>query len=132
MLDDFKQFLLRGNLIDLAVAFVIGLAFAAVINAFVTSLINPLIALIFGQPDLSSIDFTISDSRFGVGDFLNALIAFVSTAAALFFFVVKPYEAVQARRARGQEPEQPEVSDDERRHLELLAVLRETRGGGIA
>lgn len=130
MLADFKNFLLRGNLIDLAVAFVIGLAFAAVITSFVTSLVNPLIALVLGQPDLGSIDFTINDSRFAVGEFLNAVITFVATAAALFFGVVKPYEALQARRARGQEPpEPPEVSDDERRHQELLAVLRETRGG---
>jgi large conductance mechanosensitive channel len=72
------------------VAFVIGLAFAAVISAFVTFLVTPLIALIVGRPDLSGIDFTIRDARFGVGDFLNALITFVATAAAVFFFIVKP------------------------------------------
>jgi large conductance mechanosensitive channel len=127
MLDEFKAFLLRGNLIDLAVAFVIGLAFAAVIGAFVTFLVNPLIALIVGQPDLSGIDFTIRDARFGVGDFLNALITFVATAAAVFFFIVKPYQVVQARRVRGEEPEEPTVSDEERRHLELLAALRDLR-----
>jgi len=127
MLNEFKAFLLRGNLIDLAVAFVIGLAFAAVISAFVTFLVNPLIALIVGQPDLSGLDFTIRDARFGVGDFLNALITFVATAAAVFFFIVKPYQAVQARRVRGEQPEQPTVSDEERRHLELLAALRDLR-----
>ena len=127
MLDEFKAFLLRGNLIDLAVAFVIGLAFAAVISAFVTFLVNPLIALIVGQPDLSGIDFTIRDARFGVGDFLNALITFVATAAAVFFFIVKPYQVVQARRVRGEEPEEPTVSDEDRRHLELLAALRDLR-----
>ena len=127
MLDEFKAFLLRGNLIDLAVAFVIGLAFAAVISAFVTFLVNPLIALIVGHPDLSGIDFTIRDARFGVGDFLNALITFVATAAAVFFFIVKPHHVVQARRVRGEEPEEPTVSDEERRHLELLAALRDLR-----
>ena len=98
ILEDFKAFLMRGNLIELAVAFVLGLAFAALVTAFVTDLITPIVAAIFGKPDFSSLDFTINGSRFAYGDFLNALITFISIAAAIFFFVVKPMEAITARR----------------------------------
>jgi large conductance mechanosensitive channel len=90
MLRDFKDFLFRGNLIDLAVAVVIGLAFAAVVTALVEDLITPLIAAIFGRPDFSELTFTINDSVFRYGDFLNALIAFVLVAAAIYFLVVVP------------------------------------------
>jgi large conductance mechanosensitive channel len=99
ILDEFKAFIFRGNLIELAVAFVLGLAFAALVTAFVADLITPIIAAIFGQPDFSSLDFTINGSRFAYGDFLNALISFVSIAAAIFFFVVKPAEMIMSRRA---------------------------------
>ena len=99
ILEEFKAFLMRGNLIELAVAFVLGLAFAALVTAFVADLITPIVAAIFGKPDFSSLDFTINGSRFAYGDFLNALITFVSIAAAIFFFVVKPMEAITARRA---------------------------------
>jgi large conductance mechanosensitive channel len=90
MLRDFKDFLFRGNLIELAVAVVIGLAFAAVVTALVEGLITPLIAAIFGQPDFSDLTFTINDSVFRYGDFLNALITFVLVAAAIYFLVVVP------------------------------------------
>jgi large conductance mechanosensitive channel len=90
MLRDFKDFLFRGNLIELAVAVVIGLAFAAVVTALVEGLITPLIAAIFGQPDFSGLTFTINDSVFRYGDFLNALITFVLVAAAIYFLVVVP------------------------------------------
>jgi large conductance mechanosensitive channel len=90
MLRDFKDFLFRGNLIELAVAVVIGLAFAAVVTALVEGLITPLIAAIFGQPDFSNLTFTINDSVFRYGDFLNALITFVLVAAAIYFLVVVP------------------------------------------
>jgi large conductance mechanosensitive channel len=90
MLRDFKEFLFRGNLIELAVAFVIGLAFAAVITALVEDLITPLIAAIFGQPDFSDLTFTINDSVFRYGDFLNAVITFLLVAAAIYFVVVVP------------------------------------------
>lgn len=88
MLRDFKDFLFKGNLIELAVALVIGLAFAAVVTALVEDLITPLIAAIFGQPDFSDLTFTINDSVFRYGDFLNALITFVLVAAAIYFLVV--------------------------------------------
>jgi large conductance mechanosensitive channel len=94
MLRDFKDFLLRGNLIELAVAFVIGLAFAAVVTALVEDLITPLIAAIFGKPDFSDLTFTINDSVFRYGDFLNALITFVLIAAAIYFLVVVPIKSM--------------------------------------
>jgi large conductance mechanosensitive channel len=97
---DFKEFLLRGNLVDMAVGIVIGLAFAAVVTAFVGDIITPIIAAIFGKPDFSSLTFTINGSLFRYGDFLNFLIAFVVIAAVIFFVVVKPYNAFKARSAR--------------------------------
>ena len=99
MLREFKQFLFRGNLIDLAVAIVIGTAFGLLVTAFVADLITPIIAAIFGQPDFSGMTFTINGSVFKYGDFLNALIASTSIAAAIFFFVVKPMNAITARTA---------------------------------
>ncbi|MFN8516729.1 MAG: large conductance mechanosensitive channel protein MscL [Thermomicrobiales bacterium] len=90
MLKEFKAFLLRGNVIDLAVAVVIGAAFGAVVKAFVENLITPLIAAIGGQPDFSAIAFTINGSKFGIGAFVNAVISFLVIAAVVFFFVVMP------------------------------------------
>ena len=97
MLKDFKAFLLRGNAVDLAVAVVIGAAFGAVVTALVKDLITPLLA-IPGKTDFSSLDFSIRRSTFAYGDFLNALISFLSIAAAVFFFVVRPINALMARR----------------------------------
>jgi large conductance mechanosensitive channel len=105
MLAEFKAFLMRGNVVDLAVAVVIGAAFGLVIQAFVADIITPIIAAIFGKPDFSNLTFTINGSVFRYGDFLNAVIAFVAVAAAIFFFVVKPMNVLAARRAAGQEPE---------------------------
>jgi large conductance mechanosensitive channel len=98
MIKDFRDFLLRGNLVDTAVGIVIGLAFAAVITALVADLITPLIAAIGGQPDFAGLTFTINKSHFLYGAFLNALIAFVVIALVLFFLVVKPVNALMARR----------------------------------
>jgi large conductance mechanosensitive channel len=106
ILNDFKAFLLRGNVVDLAVAIVIGVAFGAVVTAFVEDLITPLIAAIFGKPDFSALDFTINDSTFRYGDFINKVIAFVTIAAAVFFFVVVPMNALMAR-ARKEPPPDP-------------------------
>ena len=97
MVKEFREFILRGNLVDLAVAVVIGTAFGAVIAAFVKDLITPLIAAIGGQPDFSALTFTINDSRFLYGDFINALLAFLIIAAVVFFFVIKPVNALMAR-----------------------------------
>jgi large conductance mechanosensitive channel len=106
ILNDFKAFLLRGNVVDLAVAIVIGVAFGAVVTAFVEDLITPLIAAIFGEPDFSALDFTINDSTFRYGDFINKVVAFVTIAAAVFFFVVVPVNALMAR-ARKEPPPDP-------------------------
>jgi large conductance mechanosensitive channel len=98
LLKEFRTFLLRGNLVDTAVGIVIGLAFAALVAAFVADLVTPIIAAIFGKHDFSALSFTINDSRFLYGDFINAVITFISVAAAVFFFVVKPVNALMARR----------------------------------
>jgi large conductance mechanosensitive channel len=104
-LEDFKKFLVQGNLVMLAVAFVIGAAFAAVVKALVADIVTPIIALIFGQPNFENLTFTINSSHFLYGDFLNAAFAFIATAAAVYFFVVRPYETLQARRSRGADPD---------------------------
>lgn len=95
---DFKEFLLRGNLVDMAVGIVIGIAFAALIAAFVADLVTPLIAAIGGNPDFSNLKFRINGSQFLYGSFINALIAFLVIAAVLFFFVIKPVNALMRRR----------------------------------
>jgi large conductance mechanosensitive channel len=117
---EFRDFLLRGNLVELAVAFVMGLAFAALVTSFVDDLIMPIVAMIIGKPDFSDLTFTINDAVFRYGAFITAAITFVSTAAAVFFFVVKPMNALMARMTKAEEAA---VSDDERRHQELLAAL---------
>jgi large conductance mechanosensitive channel len=98
MAKDFKAFLLRGNVVDLAVGIVIGAAFGALVTALVADLITPIIAAIIGKPDFSNLTFTINGSTFHYGDFINVLIAFISIAAAVFFFVVRPVNALMARR----------------------------------
>ncbi len=97
----FKEFLLRGNLVDLAVAVVIGTAFAAVISALVSDLITPLIAAIGGQPNFSQLTFTINHSTFAYGHFINSLLTFVIVAAVVFFLVIKPVTALMRRLGRG-------------------------------
>ena len=96
---DFRAFLLRGNLVDMAVGVVIGLAFAAVISALVADLVTPLIAAIGGKPDFAGLKFRINGSQFLYGAFINALLAFVIVAAVLFFLVIKPVNRLMARRA---------------------------------
>jgi large conductance mechanosensitive channel len=97
ILREFRTFLVRGSLVDLAVGIVIGVAFGALVNALVTDFITPVIAAIFGKHDFSSLSFTIHKSRFLYGDFINALLTFLSVAAAVFFFVVKPVNHLMAR-----------------------------------
>jgi len=121
MIKEFRDFLMRGSLVELAVAFVMGLAFAALISSFVDDLIMPIVAMIIGKPDFSNLTFTINDAVFRYGAFLTALLTFVVTAAAIFFFVVKPMNALMARLSK---PEEEALSDEERRHQELLAALR--------
>jgi len=97
MLKDFRQFVLRGNLVDLAVAVVVGTAFTALINSLVKSLVTPLIAAVFGEHDFSNLLFTINGSRFLYGDFINALITFLTVSAVMLFLVIKPMNSLLER-----------------------------------
>jgi large conductance mechanosensitive channel len=120
---EFRDFLMQGNLITLAIAFVLGTAFAALLGEFVKDIITPIIGLIFGKTDFSALTFSLNSSHFLYGSFINALLTFVTIAAAVFFFIVKPYELIVARRKAGIE-EEPPISDEERRHQELLEAVR--------
>src|SRR6476659_3790409 len=123
MIKEFRDFILRGNLVELAVAFVMGLAFAALVMSFVSDLIMPIVAMVIGKPDFSGLTFTINDAVFRYGAFLTAAITFVATAAAIFFFVVKPMGALMARMRKSEDVV---VADEERRHQELLAAISES------
>jgi large conductance mechanosensitive channel len=110
LLTDFKKFLLRGNVVDLAVAVVVGTAFAALVKALVADILTPIIAMIFGKPNFEDLTFTINGSHFLYGDFLNALITFLSIAAAVFFFVVAPVTHLMERRAQ-EDPDEKECPE---------------------
>ncbi|HTT30296.1 MAG TPA: large conductance mechanosensitive channel protein MscL [Solirubrobacteraceae bacterium] len=110
LLTDFKKFLLRGNVVDLAVAVVIGTAFAAVVKALVADLITPIVAAIFGKPSFESLSFTINGSHFAYGDFLNNVLAFLTIAAAVFFLIVAPINALMSRRAK-EDPDTKECPE---------------------
>jgi large conductance mechanosensitive channel len=120
MLKEFRDFIFRGNIVELAVAFVMGLAFAAVVNSLVNNLLMPVIAMLIGKPDFSDLTFTINDAVFRYGAFITDVIQFVAIAAAVFFFVVRPVNAL-LKRFRG--PAEEGMPDEERRHQELLAAL---------
>ena len=122
MIKEFRDFLFRGNIIELAVALVMGLAFVAVVNSLVENLVMPIIGAIIGKPDFSDLTFTINESVFHYGAFLTDLIQFIAIAAAVFFFIVKPVQVMLARSRR--EPIEEGMPDEERRHQELLAALR--------
>jgi len=107
MLKGFKQFIFRGNVLDLAVAVVIGAAFSKIVTALVEDLLNPLIAAAVGKPDFSALKFTVNTSVFKIGDFLNALVSFVLIAAAVYFFVITPVNRLMARMRRGEAPPDP-------------------------
>ena len=121
MLGELKDFLFRGNIVELAVAFVMGVAFAAVINSLVDNLVVPVIAMLIGKPDFSDLTFTINDAVFRYGAFVTDVIQFAAIAAAVFFFVVKPVTAMTRRLRPG--PIEEGMPDEERRHQELLAAL---------
>jgi large conductance mechanosensitive channel len=107
MLSGFKQFILRGNVVDMAVGVVVGAAFAGVVGAFTKDLLTPLIAAIVGKPDFSAIQFTVNGSIFALGDFINAAIAFLLVAAAVYFFVVTPVNMLVARMRKAPAPADP-------------------------
>jgi len=118
LINDFKQFLLRGNVVDLAVAVVIGAAFGAVVTAFVQDLVTPLIAAIVGQQDFSALHFTINKSTFTYGDFINKIITFVMIAAVIFFLVITPLNALLARSRR-----EPPADPTKRKCPECLSEI---------
>lgn len=125
MIKDFKAFLMRGNVVDLAVAVVIGAAFGAVVNSFVQNIITPIVGAIFGGNDFGSMHINLTgDAVIAYGAFINSLITFVSVAAAIFFFVVKPLNALAARRQRGEEPEPVELNLQEELLTEIRDLLR--------
>jgi large conductance mechanosensitive channel len=107
MLSGFKQFILRGNVVDLAVGVVIGAAFGGVVTALVKSLIEPLIALLVGKPDFTAVTFTVGSTVFPIGAFITAVVNFLLVAAAIYFFVVTPINALIARARRSQAPADP-------------------------
>jgi large conductance mechanosensitive channel len=121
MFKEFKDFLFRGSIVELAVAFVMGLAFAAVVNSLVNNLVMPVIAMIIGKPDFSDLTFTINDAVYRYGAFITDVIQFVAIGAAVFFFIVKPVQMMLARARR--EPIEEGLPDEERRHHEVLAAL---------
>jgi large conductance mechanosensitive channel len=107
MLKGFQQFIMRGNVLDLAVAVVMGAAFGAVVTALVKDLLTPLIGAIVGTPDFSALNFPVNNSKFLFGDFINALVSFILIAAAVYFFVIVPVNALMARLRRGEAPPDP-------------------------
>ena len=121
VLREFRDFLLQGNILEIAIAFVIGTAFAILVKSFVDNLVMPVVAAIIGKPDFRDLTFTINDSVFRYGAFLTDAIIFIAVVAAIFFVIVKPVNAMRERRRGGPE-EEPET-DDERRHRELLAAI---------
>ena len=107
MLDGFKKFILRGNVVDMAVGVVIGAAFGGVVTEMTKAFLTPVIALIVGKPDYSKLKFVIRDTTFPIGDFINACISFFLIAAAIYFFVVVPVNLLVARMNRGAKPPDP-------------------------
>ena len=116
---EFKEFAFKGNIIELAIAFVLGAAFATVVSSLVDNILLPIVAAIFGQPDFSRISIDIGESEILYGSFLNAVLSFLLVAAALFFFVVKPYKAIQ------REEEEAPAEDPGPSEVDLLIQIRD-------
>lgn len=121
LLKEFRDFLVQGNIVELAIAFIMAAAFAAVVSSLVTDVIMPFIAAIFGEPGFESVGFNVGDGRIAIGVFINAVVNFVLVGAAVFFFIVKPVKMVRERRARGEEPMPDEAVSEE------IVLLREIR-----
>lgn len=131
VLKGFKDFVLRGNVVDLAVAIVIGAAFGALVKALVEDILTPIIAMIFGQPDFSQLTLTINNSTFHYGSFINAVITFLAVAAAIYFFVVVPLNKlaeIRARRVAQGEPD-PEPKPEDIQLLEQIRDLLKAQSG---
>ena len=129
MLKEFRDFILRGNVVDLAVAVILGAAFGTVVTAFASSFITPLIAAVGGEPDFGDLLFRINGAAFTYGRFLDALIAFLIVAAVVFFLVVKPMNTVMQRIRRDDEPASDAPAEDVVLLTEIRDLLREQRGG---
>jgi large conductance mechanosensitive channel len=131
VLKGFREFILRGNVVDLAVAVVIGAAFKSVVDAFVADVITPLIAAIFGKPDFSSLSFTINGSRFNYGNLINQVISFLIIAAVIYYLIVVPMNVLAERRARrlaaGEEAAEPEAKAED---ILLLEQIRDLLADG--
>lgn len=121
MLTEFRAFIMRGNIVDLAVAVVLGIAFGAVVTALVDGLLMPLIAMVVGEPDFSNLHFTINDAVFAYGAFLTAVVNFVLVAAAIFFFVVKPVQRLNSTGRQEELIEEPPAPSED------VLLLREIR-----
>jgi large conductance mechanosensitive channel len=128
LLKEFREFILRGNAIDLAVAVVLGAAFGAVVTSLVNDLLTPIVAMIFGEPNFNGLSFTINGAEFRYGAFITAVITFLTVGAAVFFFVVKPVNVLMARRRAGEEPPPEAVPED----IVLLSEIRDLLKGGRA
>ncbi|GAA1138435.1 large-conductance mechanosensitive channel protein MscL [Kribbella jejuensis] len=128
MLKGFKEFIMRGNVVDLAVAVVIGAAFGAIVTALVDNLINPLIAAIFGKADISKVwTFKLNGAEFSIGKVLQAGLNFLFVAAAVYFFIVLPLNKLAERRKRGVEPEPDPLTTDQELLTEIRDLLRAGR-----
>jgi large conductance mechanosensitive channel len=121
MIKEFRDFVLRGNVVDLAIAVVLGAAFGAVVTSFVDDILMQIIAALGGQPDFSALKFTIGEGEFRYGEFITALISFLIIAAVIFFFVIRPINTLMARRKAGEVPEAEAVPED----VALLAEIRD-------
>ncbi len=121
MLKGFKAFIMRGNVVDLAIAVVVGAAFGAVVNALVADLLTPLVAAVFGEPDFSALQFTVNGSAFRYGHFLNSVFSFLSVASAIYFVVVVPMTKLAERRKAGATENMPELSEE----AALLTEIRD-------
>ena len=125
MLKGFKEFIMRGNVVDLAVAVVIGAAFGRIVTALVNGLINPLVAAIFGKPDVTGVGkFTINKAEFSLGLVLQEIINFLFVAAAIYFLIVLPLNKLNDRRKRGMEPEAETLTTDQELLTEIRDALR--------
>ena len=124
MVQEFKEFIAKGNLLTLAVGFIMGVAFAALVGSFVNDVVMPIIAIPFGQPDFAALTWTINDSVIMWGSFVTAAVVFVLTALAVFLFIVKPYNAYEARTAEEEEEEDEGPSE-----VDLLTEIRDALKG---
>jgi large conductance mechanosensitive channel len=126
MVKEFRNFILRGNAIDLAVAVVIGAAFGAVVTSLVQDVITPIISIIFGKPGFADLTLTVNDAVIRYGNFLNAVLSLVTVGAAVFLLVVKPVNVLMARRKAGEEPPPQAVPED----IVLLGEIRDLLQSG--